>query len=59
VSGDLIYKRDEVEFIGRIDSGLDNIDASIANRNGILVINKPGGVTSFTKILVKPVCLFF
>jgi len=59
VSGDLINKRDEVEVIGRVDSGLDNIDASIAIRNRILVINKLGGVTSFTKILVKPVCLFF
>ncbi len=45
VSSELISKMDSMEVIGRAGAGVDNIDVPAATRQGILVMNTPGGNT--------------
>lgn len=45
VNTDVIQKGKNLELIGRAGAGVDNIDVDTATRNGILVMNTPGGNT--------------
>lgn len=45
VNAEVIEKGENLELIGRAGAGVDNIDIDAATRNGILVMNTPGGNT--------------
>uniref|UniRef100_A0A1W7RAQ6 D-3-phosphoglycerate dehydrogenase n=1 Tax=Hadrurus spadix TaxID=141984 RepID=A0A1W7RAQ6_9SCOR len=43
VTADVIEAAENLKVIGRAGTGVDNIDCNAATRNGILVVNAPGG----------------
>jgi len=45
VTRKVIEAAENLELIGRAGAGVDNIDIDAANRNGVLVMNTPGGNT--------------
>lgn len=45
VSADVIDAGTKLKLIGRAGTGVDNIDCDAATRNGVLVVNTPGGNT--------------
>jgi len=48
VSADIIEKATSMKVIGRAGAGVDNIDSAAASRQGIIVMNTPGGNTIST-----------
>jgi D-3-phosphoglycerate dehydrogenase / 2-oxoglutarate reductase len=48
VTRKIIQHADNLRFIGRAGTGVDNIDVEAATRRGIIVINTPGGNTIST-----------
>jgi len=45
ITAEVIAGAPRVKFIGRAGTGVDNIDVSVASRQGIVVANVPGGNT--------------
>ncbi|RKY72295.1 MAG: phosphoglycerate dehydrogenase, partial [Candidatus Latescibacterota bacterium] len=45
VTADLIQAAQNMKVIGRAGSGVDNIDVAAATKQGIVVMNTPGGNT--------------
>lgn len=45
VTAEIIESTEQLKVIGRAGTGVDNIDCNAATRNGVLVINAPGGNT--------------
>lgn len=48
VTADIIEKATSMKVIGRAGAGVDNIDSAAASRQGIIVMNTPGGNTIST-----------
>ena len=48
VTADLIKSARKLKVVGRAGSGLDNVDKEAATKNGIVVMNTPGGNTITT-----------
>ncbi len=48
VTADIISAAKNLKVIGRAGSGLDNVDQAAATKNGIVVMNTPGGNTVTT-----------
>ncbi|MEN8264894.1 MAG: phosphoglycerate dehydrogenase [Nitrospirota bacterium] len=48
VTADLIKAAKKLKVVGRAGSGLDNVDKAAATKNGIVVMNTPGGNTITT-----------
>ena len=48
VTEDVLKRADNLKVIGRAGIGVDNIDVAAATRNGVVVMNAPGGNTVTT-----------